>query len=269
MAGDRAFTPITLDALNPGVMTGGGNRTYLIAEDQGPATLIDAGVGRAGHLQALAVALRVNRAVLQSVLVTHGHSDHASGASALVATHSDAVCLKFPWPEEDARIGVVWQPLADGQTVMAGGFPLVALHTPGHAPDHCVFWHEASASVFSGDLVIPGGSVVIQTARGGDMRAYLASLERVLALNPRKLFPGHGDVVDHPRRVLQASIAHRLQREQQVSRAVDDGYDTITRITESIYHGLPPSLMPAARENVRAHLEKLKSDRPECPWPLE
>ena len=35
---------------------------------------------------------------------------------------------------------------------------------------------------------------------------------------------------------------------------------TVETIAESIYHGLEPALMPAARENVRAHLEKLRSD---------
>ncbi len=269
MAVERTFAPVMLDALNPGLMTGGGNRTYLIAEEQGAATLIDAGVGRTGHLQALASALRATRAALHTVLVTHGHSDHASGAPALVEAYPDAACLKHPWPEEDARVAVPWQPLADGQTVIAGGCALIVLHTPGHSPDHCAFWHEESATVFSGDLVVPGGSVVIQTRRGGDMRAYLASLARILALSPRRLLPAHGDPVHHPLKVLQASIAHRLQREAQVARAVDNGYDTITTIAESIYHGLPASLMPAARENVRAHLEKLRHERPGFPGPVE
>ena len=31
-------------------------------------------------------------------------------------------------------------------------------------------------------------------------------------------------------------------------------------IAESIYDGLAPALVPAARENVRAHLEKLETD---------
>jgi hypothetical protein len=34
----------------------------------------------------------------------------------------------------------------------------------------------------------------------------------------------------------------------------------VQAIAESIYDGLAPALMPAAQENVRAHLEKLKRD---------
>jgi hypothetical protein len=34
----------------------------------------------------------------------------------------------------------------------------------------------------------------------------------------------------------------------------------VQAIAESIYDGLAPALMPAAQENVRAHLEKLKAE---------
>jgi hypothetical protein len=34
----------------------------------------------------------------------------------------------------------------------------------------------------------------------------------------------------------------------------------VQAIGECIYHGLVPALMPATLENVRAHLEKLKTD---------
>ena len=42
--------------------------------------------------------------------------------------------------------------------------------------------------------------------------------------------------------------------------AIEAGHRTVEEIAESIYDGLDPRLMPAARENVRAHLEKLAAD---------
>jgi hypothetical protein len=39
------------------------------------------------------------------------------------------------------------------------------------------------------------------------------------------------------------------------------GHASVQAIAESIYHGLSPALMPAAQENVRAHLEKLKAEQ--------
>jgi glyoxylase-like metal-dependent hydrolase (beta-lactamase superfamily II) len=237
-------------------MTGSGNNTYLLAGPGGSATLIDAGVGEPAHLANLQAALGASP--LAAVLVTHGHRDHASGAPAIAAVHPAASFTKLPWPEEDAQYGVPWQSIGDGDLVRAGGEPLHALHTPGHSPDHLAFWHEPSATIFTGDLVVSGGSVMIHWSRGGDLGQYLASLERLLALEPRRLLPAHGPAIDDPRAVLTGYLAHRRQREQQVIAALRAGHASVQAIAESIYDGLTPALMPAARENVRAHLEKLK-----------
>ena len=77
-------------------------------------------------------------------------------------------------------------------STLIAGEPVVALHTPGHSPDHLVFWHERSRTAFTGDLVIPGSSVTIHTGRGGNLAEYLQSVERVRSLRPARLLPAHG-----------------------------------------------------------------------------
>jgi hydroxyacylglutathione hydrolase len=254
------FSPIVLDAHNPGPMTGAGNHTYLIVGADRTAALIDAGVGDSRHLEALAASLDEQHARLAYVLVTHAHSDHASGARAIAAAHG-AAFLKRAWPERDSRYGVAWRALADGQTIDVGGEILTAIHTPGHSPDHVVFWHAASSTVFSGDLVIQGGSVMIDWSHGGNMAEYLASLARVRALAVRTMLPAHGPSISNPTAVLTEYLEHRLTRERQVVAALEAGLDTVPAIAESIYDGLPaPALASAARENVRAHLEKLRDE---------
>jgi glyoxylase-like metal-dependent hydrolase (beta-lactamase superfamily II) len=248
-----------LNAHNPGPMTGDGNNTYLVIADAG-AALVDAGVGDPGHLDDLDRVLARSNARLQDVLVTHAHSDHATGASALHVRHPSARFHKYPWAEEDRKYQVAWHPVREGDRFPAGGDALVALHTPGHSPDHLAFWHEPSATVFSGDLVVAGSSVMIDTRGGGDLRQYLDSLNRLRALKPRKLLPAHGDEVLDPEALLAQYVEHRLRRERQVLDALAHGHQTVESIAESIYHGLNPALVPAARENVRAHLLKLKQE---------
>lgn len=237
-------------------MTGEGNNTYLLVGAGGETSLVDAGVGETRHIEAIARELDAHDAKLTRVLVTHGHADHASGAPALAAVHPLASFSKYPWPEDDARYPVVWRRLADGDRI-AG---LTVLHTPGHAPDHVAFWHEESGTIFSGDLVVLGTSVMIHWSRGGDLRQYLDALERLRALAPRRLLPAHGPAIDDPAAVLAAYLDHRRMRERQVLAALLAGRATVQAIGESIYDGLDPSLTPAAQENVRAHLEKLKAE---------
>ena len=256
-----AFTDrITLiPGFNPGPYTGDGNNTYLLRGAE--PTLIDAGVGHARHLDALAAALATDRAELVRIVVTHGHTDHASGAEAIARRWPGAEFLKMPWPARDSRYHVDWSPLGDGVEVRAGDAVLRAVHTPGHAPDHLCFFHEESRTLLCGDLVIKGGTVVVPGSGEGSLRAYLASLHRVLDLRPATLLPAHGPKVDAPAALIRHYFDHRRRREEQIVAALGDGCRSSGAIADRIYQGLSAELRGAAVDSVVAHLVKLREER--------
>ena len=248
--------PIPVHAFNPGPITGAGNWTWLISGRI--PTLVDAGTGDPRHLDAIATAL--NGAALVQVIVTHSHSDHASGAPAIAERWPDVRFLKMPWAERDPKWPVPWIPIDDGAAIEVGDTAVVAIHTPGHAPDHLCFWHAESRTLFGGDLAVQGSTVWIPTSLQGDLVDYLASLERVIALSPACILPAHGAVIDDPQTLLRGYLAHRREREDQVLAALRAGDREPDAIVEHIYRGLKERLIPMARESVLAQLHKLERE---------
>jgi glyoxylase-like metal-dependent hydrolase (beta-lactamase superfamily II) len=231
---------LLIPAGNPSEWTGPtGNNTWLFLGAE-PA-LIDAGTGLAAHVDAVAGAL--DGAALKRVLITHWHPDHVSGLPALQDRWKRLVVVesgKGPVPAGDGELEIV--------------------PTPGHSPDHLCFFDRESGDLYCGDLARRGGTIVIPASKGGDLREYLASLHRVRDLNPRRLLPGHGPIVDDPLGLIDEYVAHRAQREQEILKAILGGARTVPDIVARVYPALPASLSAGAAESVRAHLKKLRDD---------
>jgi endoribonuclease LACTB2 len=246
---------VPIHAANPGPLTGAGNWTYFFPGHH--PVLVDAGIGLPGHLDDIAKAAATGPG---RVVVSHAHSDHITGVSALAGRWPDTLFAKFPWPERDSKHPVTWQTLSDGQIIPAGDSELEVVHTPGHAPDHVALWHASTRTLLSADLVTAGTTVVILASQGGSLSQYLQSLRRVLDLAPARLLPAHGDPIDGPAALIRRYIEHRSQRERQVLAALESGVNSVEAIVEHIYVGLEEPLTRMARESVLAHLLKLQDE---------
>ena len=243
--------PQLVFAHNPHPFTGPGNNTWLI--DGAEPTLVDAGTGEPAHLAELERLLDGRR--LARVLITHGHPDHASGAPALLAVWPALEVCAFKAEATEGQRG-----LGDGDRVRAGDRDLVVIHTPGHAVDHLCFWDAKAGDLYTGDMIVRDGTVMIPAGRGGDLRAYLSSLERLAAFGPARAFPGHGLVIDRPLETIARSIEHRLKREAEVLACLRGGVTDPDAIVARIYPHIADTLRPAARMTVEAHLDKLRQE---------
>lgn len=243
--------------LNPGPMTGPGTNTYLVGESE--PILIDTGAGVPEYVPLLQGYLAERGWVRPSrIILTHRHRDHLGGVTHLrerfpgisVAKmiHKDG---QLPGPIEDLR---------DGNPIRGEGVTLIPIYTPGHASDHLSFYLVEEQALFTGDLVL-GGSTTVIPPDDGDVGDYLASLRRLQSLEVRRIYPGHGPVIENAPAKIQEYIDHRLLREQQILEALGNGLSTIPEMVARIYTDAPPALHAAAALSVESHLAKLVRER--------
>jgi glyoxylase-like metal-dependent hydrolase (beta-lactamase superfamily II) len=150
--------------------------SFLLADDDGSLTLVDAGLrGAQRPVLAALAALGKSPGDVQRILLTHAHADHAGGLAGVqeatggrVLTHDEEaqyVRAGTPPPSQKTlgrlmarlpgtgfRAVEVDESFADGAVLpVAGG--LTVVHTPGHSPGHCSFLHRPSGVLITGDAV--------------------------------------------------------------------------------------------------------------------
>ncbi len=255
---------VRITARNPSSFTGAGTNTYLIGNTE--LMLVDPGPDVPEHLATLNKAI-AGRPV-SHILVTHSHRDHISGLGAVRDLTGAAVVAEGPARlsrelhpgEHDPRPGhadrlfAIDHVVADGEEISNGEVTVTAITTPGHAADHVAF--ARGEDLFSGDHVM-GWSTTIVAPPEGSMRAYVASLEKILRMPHTRYLPGHGDAIAQPGRTVSGIRSHRMMRERAILQRLASGDQTIDEIVANLYTGLDPGLHKAASYSVLAHLEML------------
>ncbi len=239
-----------------------GTQTHLVGREA--LAVVDPGPDEPAHLDAL---LRViaGRPVA-AILVTHTHRDHSPLAARLREVTGAPVIGCAPLtmddegPRADAAFDTDYAPdrvLGDGERIEGDGWTIEAVATPGHTSNHMAFALPEASALFSGDHVM-GWSTSIVSPPDGDMGDYMASLEKLLGRPETVYYPGHGEAVDNPQRLVRGMLGHRKQREGQIVRLLARGTSGIEAMVEAMYVGLDARLKPAAARSVLAHLIELQ-----------
>lgn len=261
--------PIELELLvtrilapNPSPYTFTGTQTHIVGTRD--VAVIDPGPADQAHHAALLAAI-AGRPVV-AIVITHHHRDHSPGAIRLKAETGAPIVGAAPFhlsddgPRADASFDADYAPdrvMAEGDTVSGEGWTLEAIATPGHTSNHLAFALAETGALFSGDHVM-GWSTSVVSPPDGDMTSYMASLEKLMRREDRIYYPGHGEAIERPQRLVRGLLGHRKQREGQILRLIADGTGAVSAMVERMYVGLDRRLMPAAERSVLAHLIDLE-----------
>jgi len=168
------------------------------------AAVVDPG----GEIDRILATAETQGVVIEKVLVTHGHLDHAGAAAALA--EDLGIPIEGPQREDTfwidriadqgARYGMEscrpfiperW--LEEGDSVTIGEQTLSVRHCPGHTPGHVVFHHAGARLAFVGDVLFRG-SIGRSDFPRGDHAALIRSITTKLwpLGNDVTFVPGHG-----------------------------------------------------------------------------
>jgi glyoxylase-like metal-dependent hydrolase (beta-lactamase superfamily II) len=250
-------------APNPGPMTLDGTNTWvLFASDGRLAVVVDPGPAADAHLRRVLDVVESRGARVAEAVLTHGHADHSEGARRF------AELAGAPVRAVDPAYQVDGDGLRDGDVVAAGDLELRVVVTPGHTADSVSLLLPAERALLTGDTVLGRGTTVVAHP-DGSLGPYLRSLrllrEVVVEEDVRRLLPGHGPVLEEPVRVLDAYLAHRAERLEQVRVALRAGARTPWDVVERVYAEVDPVLWPAAEQSVRAQLDYLETEKKPSP----
>ena len=254
-------------APNPSPMTYRGTNTYLVGK--GNIGVVDPGPQSQEHLQAILSAIEPEQKITH-ILVTHSHIDHSPLAIEL-SQMTEAKIYGFG-PTGSGQSDVMhdliasgyegggegrdeyFQPdvcIKEGDEIIAEGWKISVLHTPGHFANHVTYTLNDIA--FTGDHIMDWASSMVSPP-DGDLADFMASCRKLQQRDWRVFYPGHGAPVQKPDKRLEWLISHRLGREAQILETLKQAPMSPHTLSELIYKEIPQDLLGAAARNVFAHL---------------
>ena len=281
--------------LHPGVAA-----AYLVRGRDSSAVVETGTALSVPRILAAMAAHDVRREEVSHVIVTHVHLDHAGGAGALLRELPRARLVAHPrgarhmvdpsglvagaaavYGGEEALRALYGEVVAapaervveapDGFALDLGDRPLRFLDAPGHARHHFVVHDEATRGFFTGDTFGvsyrefdgPTGPLLFPTTTPiqFDPGALHASIDRMLACRPARMYLTHYGMLDGPVERWAEELHRAIDEHARVARAAPAGPGRTAAIREGLAAQLLRAL--AAHGYGGSEEEALRAFRPD------
>lgn len=179
---------------------------------------------------------------ITQVIVSHYHADHFYGLQEFKAlgatvwahrlaegqTRSEDAALRlqqrkealFPWVDEKTRLLEADHFIEGDIDFVVGGVHFALRHVgPAHSAEDLAMMIKQDGVLYAGDLVFRGRVPFVGDA---DSRSWIAALDKLIALEPKVLVPGHGAASRDARADLVFTRDYLVFLREQMGRAVRD-----------------------------------------------
>lgn len=161
--------------------------------------------------------------------------------------------------------------LEEDDTIEMGDYSFRCIETPGHSPGHTCLYEANKKLLISGDHILFDitPNIIFWSKTDNSLKQYLASLEKVYAIDVALVLPGHRGVCDNHRKRIVELQEHHQVRLKEILSALGDGEKTAFQIAPwvswdidcSSWELFPPSQKWFAVGETIAHLRYLEEER--------
>ena len=225
-----------------------------------------AGRTSTGSADKIVAFVREHGLTIAWLLETHAHADHLSAAPYLqeklggqLAIGADIVTVQKVFGEifnegtRFARDGSQFDRLfADGDTLMIGGIPLLALHVPGHTPADMAY--VIGDAIFTGDtMFMPDYGTARADFPGGDARNLYRAIRRLMKLpDETRVFLCHDyKASNRDTFAWETTMGAERTGNVHVHEGVSEDAFVAMRMKRDATLGMPKLILPSIQVNMR------------------
>ena len=185
---------------------------------------------------------RITAQPVRRVILTHYHADHFYGLQAFKDAGAEVWAQEaakpylasaeprkrlaqraedlFPWVTSDMPIVAPDRWLGEHEAFTLGGVRFEVDHLgPAHSPEDSIVVLPDDGVIFAGDILVSGRIPYVGAA---DSKAWLAHIDRLLAMKPRVMVTGHGAVSRDPARDLALTRDYLAYLREAMGRAAEE-----------------------------------------------